>query len=222
MVGVRQFDEERLLAQALEVFWRKGFRATSMLDLANATGVLRGSLYNAYGDKDALFLLAFERYAGRFLELVRAVLADPDPRRALLGFFDMIIVNMTEGSPSKGCLTTRTATENDATNEAVELRLQTLLDDLQAIVLAALSGERARKALTLEPREAALVVVTFTRGLAVMERVYHSRKRLRDAAHGLVDALIPDKRARPARPRRKPIGHRRADQPNGSARSAAR
>jgi TetR/AcrR family transcriptional regulator, transcriptional repressor for nem operon len=44
MVGVRQFDEDRALGQALEVFWRKGLRATSMLDLANATGVLRGSL----------------------------------------------------------------------------------------------------------------------------------------------------------------------------------
>jgi TetR/AcrR family transcriptional repressor of nem operon len=211
MVGVRQFDEDRLLAQALEVFWRKGFRSTSMLDLANATGVLRGSLYNAYGDKDALFLLVFERYAARFLEAVRAVLADPDPRQALLGFFEMAIVNMTEGSPSRGCLTTRTATESDAASKAIDLRLKTLLDELEAIVLAALSGERARKALALAPAEAALVVVTFTRGLAVMERVYHSRKRLRDAAHGLVQALMRDASTRPPRTRRKSARRRRAD-----------
>ena len=47
MAGVRQFNEDDAFAHALDVFWRKGFRATSMLDLAEATGVQRGSLYNA-------------------------------------------------------------------------------------------------------------------------------------------------------------------------------
>jgi TetR/AcrR family transcriptional regulator, transcriptional repressor for nem operon len=44
MVGVRQLDETTLLKTALEVFWSKGLHATSMLDLAEATGVQRGSL----------------------------------------------------------------------------------------------------------------------------------------------------------------------------------
>jgi TetR/AcrR family transcriptional regulator, transcriptional repressor for nem operon len=202
MVGVRQFDEDRLLGQALEVFWRKGLRATTMLDLANATGVLRGSLYNAYGDKDALFLMAFERYAGRFLDSARVALSNPDPRQALLAFFDVAIANMTEGSPPKGCLTTRTATESDPTTGAIQRRLRTLLDDLQAIVHSALSSETACKGLTLEPAEAALVIVTFTRGLAVMERVYQNRKRLRDAAHGLVRALTNGNSTRAPRSRR--------------------
>ena len=52
MVGTRQFDEDEMLAGALEVFWRKGFTGTSMIDLAEATGIQRGSLYNAYGDKE--------------------------------------------------------------------------------------------------------------------------------------------------------------------------
>jgi len=202
MVGVRQFNEDRLLEQALEVFWRKGLRGTSMQDLANATGVLRGSLYNAYGDKDALFLLAFEQYAARFLASARAALSNPDPRQALLAFFDIAIANMTEGSPSKGCLTTKTATEGDPAGEDIQQRLRTLLDELHATVRSALSSERARKRLTLDPSEAALVVVTFTRGLAVMERVYQNRKRLRDAANALVRTLTIDKRRRPnQRPR---------------------
>ena len=61
MAGVRQFDEQQAYAAALEVFWTKGFRATSMLDLATATGVQRGSLYHAYGGKEQLFLRLFEK-----------------------------------------------------------------------------------------------------------------------------------------------------------------
>jgi hypothetical protein len=57
MVGIRRFDEDKVLADALDLFWRKGLRATSMLDLAAATGVRRGGLYNDFGDKEHLFLL---------------------------------------------------------------------------------------------------------------------------------------------------------------------
>ena len=55
MVGVRQFDEQEMIATALDVFWRKGLHDATMQDLAAATGVQRGSLYNAYGDKEAIF-----------------------------------------------------------------------------------------------------------------------------------------------------------------------
>ena len=64
MVGARQFDEQEVIAIALDVFWRKGLHDATMQDLATATGVQRGSLYNAYGDKEAIFLRAFDQYAG--------------------------------------------------------------------------------------------------------------------------------------------------------------
>ncbi|UQS88546.1 TetR/AcrR family transcriptional regulator [Pseudomonas chlororaphis subsp. piscium] len=54
------------MSAVLDVFWRKGWQSTSMADLAEAAEVQRGSLYHAYGGKEALFLLAFEAYATRF------------------------------------------------------------------------------------------------------------------------------------------------------------
>ena len=76
MVGVRQFDEQEVIALALDVFWRKGLNDATMQDLAAATGVQRGSLYNAYGDKEAIFLRAFDQYARDFLESVAKLLAE--------------------------------------------------------------------------------------------------------------------------------------------------
>jgi len=191
MVGTRQFDEDVVLGKALDLFWRKGFAATSMIDLARATGVQRGSLYNAYGGKERLFLLAFESYAGRFLDGARRALAAPDPRKALAAFFAAAIANMTGGSPSRGCLTTRTATETSRVGAAVEARLRALLGDLESLVRAALSTDRARRALSTEPAAAADLVVTFTRGLAVMERVHGDRRRLQRSAARLVAVLFP-------------------------------
>jgi AcrR family transcriptional regulator len=189
MVGVRQFDEKKVLAFALEVFWRKGWRSTSMADLAEATGVQRGSLYNAFGGKEELFLLAFEQYAARFLDEAGRALDASDARQALGRFFDVVIANMTSGSPPRGCLTTKTAADADIVGPAIQERLKKLLDDLDALVRNALSQDAVRPGLLLRPEEASRVVVTFTRGLAVMERVHHDPAGLRRTAEALVRVL---------------------------------
>jgi AcrR family transcriptional regulator len=189
MVGIRQFDEDKVLAHALDLFWRKGLRATSMLDLAAATGVQRGSLYNAFGDKEDLFLLAFDRYAARFLQTARQCLVDaPAADIALTRFLEAAITSMTVGRPPRGCLTTKTATDSDLIGDAVRDKVRNLLDLLETEVETALACHAGQ--LVLSPEETAGLVVTFTRGLAVMERVYHDAARLRQTADALVRTLV--------------------------------
>lgn len=193
MVGVRKFDEQQVLAQALEVFWRKGFPSTSMLDLAQAAGVQRGSLYNAYGDKEELFMRAFEGYAARFLDEVRNALDARDAKQALQRFFGVAIANMTSGFPPRGCLTTKAATDGSIHSLRIHQRVQRILEDLEVIVRMAMSREPMRAGLALEPPDAAKVIVTFTRGLAVMERVHQDPKWLKQAAAALVRILLVEK-----------------------------
>lgn len=193
MVGARQFDEDEMLADALDVFWRKGFAGTSMIDLAQATGIQRGSLYNAYGDKEQLFLLAFDRYAQRFLDAVQRSLAASDARTALDAFFETAIANMTGGSPARGCLTTKTAIDLDIAGPAVEARVKRLIGDLTSLLATALSRPDAKAVLAIQPDAAADLIVTFTRGLAVMERIHHNRKELKRTAAHFVQALFQPK-----------------------------
>lgn len=190
MAGVRQFDEAKVLAAVLDVFWRKGWEATSMADLAEAAEVQRGSLYHAYGGKEPLFLLAFDTYAARFQDEARKALAAPGARAALDGFYAVAIRNMTTGRPSRGCLTTKTATQAEAVGPAIRKRLARLVEDLRQLVREALSAEPARSQLALPPEDAAEVVVTFTRGLAVMERIEGDPARLRRTAAALVTGLV--------------------------------
>ncbi len=190
MAGVRQFDEAAAMQCALDVFRRKGFAATSMLDLAQATGVQRGSLYNAYGSKDAIFLAAFEAYAQRFLGLIREALDAPDPRVALAAFFETVITHMGGGTPPLGCLSTRTATEVDAAAPLVQARMRQWLDEVEATIFSALSVPGFAGRLSLPPEAAAPLLVIFTRGLAVMERVHHDGDRLRQTAATLVDLVV--------------------------------
>jgi TetR/AcrR family transcriptional regulator, transcriptional repressor for nem operon len=188
MVGVRQFDEDELIASALELFWRKGLADATMQDLAAATGVQRGSLYNAYGDKEAIFLRAYDAYAAQFLDDAAKALAGDSAAERLRNFLDIIIANMTGGSPPRGCLTTRTALDPAISREAVRQRVQGLLGRLERLVSKAISSApRGRP--KADADRLARVIVTFTRGLAVMERAGTSRKQLRDAAATFVDAV---------------------------------
>jgi AcrR family transcriptional regulator len=188
MVGVRQFDEDEVIAIALDVFWRKGLNDATMQDLATATGVQRGSLYNAYGDKEAIFLRAFDQYARDFLQSVAKLLAEGDVATRLKKFFDSAVVNMTSGSPPRGCLTTRTALNAGIPSEAVRERVQDLLGRLEQVVSKAIRSAPDGRPST-EANRLARVVVTFTRGLAVMERAGYSSKQLKESAATFVDAL---------------------------------
>lgn len=195
MVGVRQFDENAALAAALETFWTQGLAATTMPDLARATGVQRGSLYNAYGDKETIFLRAFDLYEDRFLKAVEASLAEEDAGKLLSGFFGTAIANMTAGSPPRGCLTTKTAADGSTASALVHQRLRMLLDRLSTMLEAAFARPGVASQLALSPSEAAAVVVTFTRGLAVMERIVGNRDFLSRTASSLTRALVEQRRS---------------------------
>jgi AcrR family transcriptional regulator len=66
--------------RAMAAFWSRGYEATSIDNLVEATGINRGSLYGTFGDKRRLFPMALDRY---WVNAMMEELSDPDPRRAL-------------------------------------------------------------------------------------------------------------------------------------------
>lgn len=192
MAGTKQFDEEVALDRALDLFWRQGFGATSMQDLAQATGVLRGSLYHAYGDKQAIFLRIYARYRERYLARVREALAAPTPDEALRRYVDFAVEMIgaaDDASMSRGCLTTKTATDETAMDASIRAALRELLDAVRALVEERLAQPDARGRLALPPAAAALLLVTATRGMVVMERVYRDTAQLRAVGEDVVRLL---------------------------------
>jgi AcrR family transcriptional regulator len=194
MAGTKQFDEEQVLDRALEQFWRHGYGATSMQDLAQATGVLRGSLYHAYGDKRAIFLKVFERYRARFLDSVREAMAAATVREALERYFafSVRIITLTDedDAATRGCLTTKTATDETARDDAIRHALQLQLDGVRALIEERLARPDAQGQLALAPAAAAALIVTTTRGMVVMERVYRDHAQLRAAGADLLRLLL--------------------------------
>ncbi|MGY3355975.1 AcrR family transcriptional regulator [Bradyrhizobium sp. GM0.4] len=98
----REFDHDDVLRIAFDQFWRKGVRGTSLSDIARDAGVQRGSLYNAFGTKEALFLQAYERYAADYLLALQKALGAGSLRKRLTAFFDLTISNFRAGTPPRG------------------------------------------------------------------------------------------------------------------------
>jgi len=191
MAGVRQFDEQDAFEKSIALFWRKGYADTSMQDLAEATGVQRGSLYNAYGGKDVLFLRAFEIHAERYLDKARQALDRPTLKASLNSFFDFIVGWLLEGEPARGCLSTKTVFGSELVDAPIREAVGGLLDGLEALVRERLSRPDKTSKLALPPAKAARLVITVTRGIVVLERIYpDDHQRLRAAADSLLDILF--------------------------------
>jgi TetR/AcrR family transcriptional regulator, transcriptional repressor for nem operon len=190
MVGVRQFDENEALEKALVLFWQKGFAETSMQELAAATGVQRGSLYHAYKDKGTFFLRVFDVYKARFLSQLRDALDKPRLSDALRSFLKTLIDSMTKGKPARGCLTTKSAFGAEVIEPPVQQALESILDALEGLLLDRLQKGEKGVRLMCPAEEAARLIVTFTRGLVVIERVYEDKARMLATADSLIALLL--------------------------------
>ena len=107
----RGFKPETALTQAMDVFWKDGFAATSLDDVSAATGLNRPSLYGAFGDKRALYLQAYSQYRKHVNEAFAPLFAAREPlreklRRILLTALDLYLSG--EEGP-RGCFTVLTA-----------------------------------------------------------------------------------------------------------------
>jgi TetR/AcrR family transcriptional regulator, transcriptional repressor for nem operon len=101
MARLREFDLDEVMEAVINAFWEQGYEATSLADLMAVTGLQKGSIYKAFGDKRSLFLKALQVYLDRQYSLIRETLGQPDPKQAIAGMFQFLADSTSRGS--KGC-----------------------------------------------------------------------------------------------------------------------
>lgn len=112
MARPREFDETIALDAAVQCFWRRGYDATSVRDLADSMGITGASLYNAFGDKRALYKRALDRYVAQsFGDRVGRFEGNFPPRAAITAFFAEIVDRSLADQDRKGCMLVNSAME---------------------------------------------------------------------------------------------------------------
>lgn len=162
----REFDEDEVVAQALEQFWAAGFRGTSTGDLERVTGLNRSSLYNTFGGKRELFVAALDAYAaGPCAELHRP-LATLRGAEALGGYLDGLAAFVKSPVMSKGCLmvnSTLEEIEGDDVRERVTGHFELLRRSLRRAIRQALEDETIEP--VFDPREGGDWLLAVVRGV---------------------------------------------------------
>ncbi len=108
----RNFDADTVVERAMEAFWTYGYANTSPAQLAECTGIGKGSLYNAFGSKRELFDLCMARYDRMGTDLAREVLSQPGTTRERLQAWMRWVVDSDLAQPvPRGCMVVNTAAE---------------------------------------------------------------------------------------------------------------
>ena len=134
----REFDPAVAIEAAGKVFWNQGYHATSIDDLCDATGLLRGSLYSAFGDKKGMLLAAIDRYAEKNLARFAESLSSAEPsREGLRSALLYYTRTATVLSGRHGCLITNAAMELLPHDPDVAERVERIFRQMAALLSAA-------------------------------------------------------------------------------------
>ncbi|MGG3800392.1 TetR/AcrR family transcriptional regulator [Metabacillus fastidiosus] len=122
MGRTREFDEEKALDAAMQLFWEKGYEATSLSDLTSRMGIQRPSIYSAFGGKKELFEAALRKYMMSRASHVRTKLQNnPSVKDAFRTFFEDVVAEEYGESCSRGCFCINTMVELAPHDEKFEI-----------------------------------------------------------------------------------------------------
>jgi TetR/AcrR family transcriptional repressor of nem operon len=112
MARPKEFNPDDAIEKAMQVFWHKGYEATSMEDLLNAMDLNRGSLYDTFGDKRQLFLKVLDRYCTTFIGSKFSLLDQPGPAlQTVRQFINGMIEGGLAQAQHRRCLSANPAME---------------------------------------------------------------------------------------------------------------
>ncbi len=143
MARSREFEPAEALNKAMHVFWQKGFAATSLDDLVQATGVSRYGFYSTFGDKQTLFVKALEHYAAIVISRILGPLEGPNAATAeIRAYFAALLAEAGQGRA--GCLIGNTTMEAIAVDAAVTATITNHFARMRQAFLNALQHAVAR------------------------------------------------------------------------------
>ncbi|NNH85618.1 TetR/AcrR family transcriptional regulator [Rhizobium laguerreae] len=132
MARPREFDEEKVLQIAVEQFWEQGYDATSIRDLARAMGLTTASIYNAFGDKRAVYRRALDFYVEQSFGDRVGRFEQRQPLDTIQAFFNEIIERSLSDTKRKGCMLVNSALEVAPHDEEFQRVVSEVLRQVEA------------------------------------------------------------------------------------------
>jgi TetR/AcrR family transcriptional regulator, transcriptional repressor for nem operon len=189
MARQKAFDETALLERAMELFWEQGYEATSVRDLTDHLQLSSSSLYNTYGGKRDLYLMALAAYRRVEYEQMQAQLAAaPAARETIERLFADLAAGLLADGSRRGSFTLNAAVELGARDRAVARQLQEHFADVTRLLADFLAAAQTRGEIGSQhaPRELATFLLLNLYSLAALVKVDASREQM----EGFIDVAL--------------------------------
>lgn len=184
----REFDVDEAADRARNAFWVGGYEGTSLSDIAAATGQSAGSLYKAFGSKEALHREGLRRYLAQAEEELKVLLCDADGETALRAWLASAARTASAGGPRAGCYAVLTETEPGACATGAADMIREYDGQLLQLAGAALARSVLREG--LDPVRCAPVLLSVVKGLQVRGRSGISPEEAQDIVDTALEALL--------------------------------
>ncbi len=188
----KQFCEKEVLNKAMELFWKKGFHATSMQDLVSHLGINRASLYDTFGGKDALYDRAFAHYRKTVEGWLQEVFnTEPLVREGFKKLFAHAVGEAVTDENRKGCFVVNTAMELIPGNEKIHHVLLENSERVESIFIAYVqngidSGELSP---SKDAQEIGLMLFALYNGIRVVSKVDADQEKLQKMVSAALSVL---------------------------------
>lgn len=181
----REFDIDEALDKALRVFWTRGFSATSLSDLTEATGVGRTGLYAAFGDKEAIFLKALDLYMDIAYADCEAMLdAEPNARKAIENYLLFLARYFTTPGNPYSCMLINSVQEGTGLSAKIEEHVTKIYMRVQEAVHRRL--ERGKADGQLPKNEDARSLALFFQGQLILLSAFAKADASREVLERMV------------------------------------
>jgi TetR/AcrR family transcriptional repressor of nem operon len=188
----KEFDPDAALHSALELFWQRGYEATSMADLVGHLGVGRASIYATFGNKHDLYMKALDRYGELCDPRLLDELSQPGPALPAVRAVVRRYADEAAGQDRKrGCFVVNTAAELAAHDAESARRVQASWDLLETLLSSALTRAQAQGELPKErdPRALAGLLLVLLQGVRVVGKACDDPARVRGATEQALSLL---------------------------------
>lgn len=192
MARTKEFDPEQALDRAMQLFWRKGYEATSVQDLVDHVGINRFSLYDTFGSKHELFLAALDRYRDRIVSEGLSMLEAPaEGLAAIRRYFKSVLDGAATSAKRRGCLMTNSAIELAPHDAAAAAKVRAHLVRLEAAFHRQLGAARRRGELRARQnlRDLARYLTGAAQGLGVLMKAGRDHAALKSYVAVVLSAL---------------------------------
>lgn len=187
-----QFDRSEVLEKATHLFWERGYRGVSISELVKATGLLPGSLYASFGNKEGMFLACLEHYSAQADSLRAEFESAESPLAIVRNFYFAMSEQSAASDERRGCFLVNASLECDESETAIKTQVKSCLKRSEAWLQDQMDAARRvgelREDTDTEQLAGCLMGSVF--GLRVMSRAQDEGAKIQSVAAASFDSLV--------------------------------